>query len=90
MQKIILKQFSRGIDMSLLNVTTPAGVVRPATTEEEDAFIAQLPGDPLSKQILAARKAAEKPPVRKPAAGKNTKASQDRGSVKPKATESGE
>lgn len=75
--------------MSLLNVTTPDGAVRPATIEEEDAFIAQLPDDPASKQILAARKAAEKPAARKPAAAKNTKASQGRGGAKPKATESG-
>lgn len=76
--------------MSLLNVTEPTGRVRPATVEEEDAFMEQLPNDPLSKQILKAREAAEKPAARKPAAAKNTKGSQSRGGAKPKATESGE
>ena len=74
-----------------LYTTLPDGSVREATIEEQDAFIEQFPNDPASKAILAARKAAENPPVRKPAAGKDAKVPQGRGRGKsPKAQESDE
>lgn len=77
--------------MSLLKTTLPTGEVRDATVEEEDRFIQEWPNDPISKQILAARKAAEAPPVRKPAAAKTTKGASSRGrGKKPEAKESDE
>lgn len=77
--------------MSLLKTTLPTGEVRDATVEEENAFMEQFPHDPVTKQIAAARKAAETPPVRKPAAAKTTKGASSRGRGKtPKAQESDE
>lgn len=77
--------------MSILKVTQPNGIVREATPDEENAFIEQVGADhPLSKQILNAREADAKPPVRKPAAGSTKGASSRGGGKKPEAKESDE